>query len=37
MMADKVKIRVLDENDLDAVVGIDKSVLGKERHAFWKR
>ena len=36
-MLDKVKIRVLDENDLDAVVGIDKRVLGKERRAFWKR
>jgi len=34
---DKVKIRVLDESDLDAVVEIDKSVLGKERRAFWKR
>ena len=37
MMREKVKIRVLDENDLDAVVGIDKRVLGKERRAFWKR
>ena len=36
-MLDKVKIRVLDESDLDAVVEIDKSVLGKERRAFWKR
>ena len=36
-MLDKVKIRVLDENDLDAVVGIDKRVLGTERRAFWKR
>ena len=33
----KVKIRVLDESDLDAVVEIDKRVLGKERRAFWKR
>jgi ribosomal protein S18 acetylase RimI-like enzyme len=32
-----VKIRVLDENDLDAVVEIDKLILGKERRAFWKR
>jgi ribosomal protein S18 acetylase RimI-like enzyme len=32
-----VKIRVLDENDLDAVVEIDKRVLGKERRDFWKR
>ena len=36
-MLGKVKIRVLDESDLDAVVGIDKKVLGKERRAFWKR
>ena len=36
-MLDKVKIRVLDENDLDAVVGIDKRVVGKERRDFWKR
>jgi predicted N-acetyltransferase YhbS len=32
-----VKIRVLSENDLDAVVEIDKKVLGKERRAFWSR
>jgi GNAT superfamily N-acetyltransferase len=32
-----VKIRVLSENDLDAVVRIDKKVLGKERRGFWKR
>jgi ribosomal protein S18 acetylase RimI-like enzyme len=32
-----VKIRVLDENDLDSVVEIDKRVLGKERRSFWKR
>jgi len=37
MMLGKVKIRVLDESDLDAVVKIDKNVLGKERRAFWKR
>ena len=36
-MPDKMKIRVLDENDLDAVVGIDKRVVGKERRDFWKR
>ena len=34
---DEVKIRVLSENDLDAVVKIDKKILGKERRAFWKR
>lgn len=33
----EVKIRVLSENDLDAVVEIDKKVLGKERRAFWRR
>ena len=37
MVLEKVKIRVLDENDLDAIVEIDKRVLGKERRAFWKR
>lgn len=37
MKLDKVKIRVLNENDLDAVVEIDKRVLGKERRTFWKR
>ena len=34
---EKVKIRVLSENDLDAVVRIDKKVLGRERRGFWKR
>lgn len=33
----KIKIRVLTENDLDAVVEIDKKVLGKERREFWRR
>jgi len=33
----KIKIRVLHEKDLDAVVKIDKKVLGKERREFWKR
>jgi ribosomal protein S18 acetylase RimI-like enzyme len=37
MMQKKVKIRVLNENDVDAVVEIDKKVLGKERRDFWKR
>ena len=36
-MSNEVKIRVLGENDLDAVVEIDKKVLGKERRAFWRR
>ena len=34
---ENVKIRVLGENDLDAVVEIDNKVLGRERRAFWKR
>ena len=34
---ENVKIRVLSENDLDAVVEIDKKVLGRERRGFWKR
>jgi GNAT superfamily N-acetyltransferase len=36
-MLEKVKIRVLDESDLDAVIEIDRRVLGKDRRAFWKR
>ena len=36
-MLDKVKIRVLSENDLDAVVRIDRKVLGRDRRRFWKR
>jgi ribosomal protein S18 acetylase RimI-like enzyme len=36
-MSEEVKIRVLDENDLDAVVEIDRRVMGKERRSFWKR
>jgi GNAT superfamily N-acetyltransferase len=36
-MLQKMKIRVLDESDLDAVVEIDRKVLGKDRRAFWKR
>jgi GNAT superfamily N-acetyltransferase len=37
MISEKVKIRVLDENDLDAVVKIDEKILGKDRRTFWKR
>lgn len=33
----ELKIRVLNENDLDAVVEIDRKVLGKKRKEFWKR
>jgi len=36
-MSNEVKIRILDENDLDSVVHIDNRVLGKERRDFWKR
>lgn len=36
-MLNKVKIRALNENDLDAIVDIDKKVWGKERRDFWKR
>jgi GNAT superfamily N-acetyltransferase len=32
-----VNIRALNENDLDAVVEIDKKILGKSRKSFWKR
>ena len=34
---ENVKIRGLSDNDLDAVVGIDKKIFGRERRAFWKR
>lgn len=34
---EKVNVRVLSENDLDAVVRIDKKILGRERRDFWKR
>ena len=33
----ELKIRALTENDLDAVVEIDRKVLGKPRHEYWKR
>ncbi|UCE96267.1 MAG: GNAT family N-acetyltransferase [Candidatus Bathyarchaeota archaeon] len=33
----KIKIRSLNENDLDAVVEIDNKILGKRRHEYWKR
>jgi GNAT superfamily N-acetyltransferase len=37
MILQNVKIRVLSENDLDAVIEIDKKVFGKRRREFWKR
>ena len=37
IVSEDVKIRSLSEDDLNAVVRIDKKVLGKERRDFWKR
>ena len=37
LISNELRIRVLAENDLDAVVEIDKKILGKERRTFWKR
>lgn len=34
---DKVRIRSLTENDLDAIVEIDRKILGKSRRDHWKR
>jgi len=34
---ENVKIRGLIDDDLDAVVRIDKKIFGKERRDFWKR
>ncbi|NIO36604.1 GNAT family N-acetyltransferase [Candidatus Bathyarchaeota archaeon] len=36
-MVTGLKIRVLTENDLDAVVEIDRKILGKSRRDYWKR
>ena len=36
-MLQNVKIRILSENDLNAVVRIDRKVLGRERRDFWRR
>jgi len=33
----ELKIRALTEKDLDAVVEIDRKVLGKPRYEYWKR
>ena len=33
----ELKTRALTENDLDAVVEIDRKVLGKARREYWKR
>ncbi len=35
-LMEQVKIRVLDYDDLDAIVEIDKEVLGKERPDYWQ-
>ena len=37
IISNELKIRVLGENDLDAVVEIDKKIFGKKRRTFWKR
>ena len=36
-MKREVKIRALNEKDIDAVVEIDRRVLGQERRPFWER
>jgi len=36
-MTTKLTIRSLNENDLDAVVEIDRKILGKPRRDYWKR
>ncbi|UCC33871.1 MAG: GNAT family N-acetyltransferase [Candidatus Bathyarchaeota archaeon] len=36
-MTSELKIRALGENDLDAVVEIDRKILGKSRPEYWKR
>ena len=36
-MQKEVKIRALNEKDINAVVEIDRKVLGKERRTFWER
>jgi ribosomal protein S18 acetylase RimI-like enzyme len=33
----KLRIRSLTEHDLDAVVEIDRKILGKNRREYWKR
>ena len=33
---ENIRIRVLTENDLDAVVGIGKKKLGRERRGVWE-
>jgi ribosomal protein S18 acetylase RimI-like enzyme len=33
----ELRIRSLTENDLDAVVEIDRKILGKTRREYWKR
>ena len=36
-MVDGLQIRALTENDLDAVVEIDRKILGKSRRDYWRR
>ncbi|MBW1972768.1 MAG: GNAT family N-acetyltransferase [Deltaproteobacteria bacterium] len=37
MVLENLKIRALDPGDLDAIVEIDKKVLGQNRPEYWKR
>lgn len=32
---DKLEIRLMREDDLDAIVNIDTKVLGESRHDYW--
>ena len=34
---ENVKIRTLEKDDLDAIVGIDEKVLGENRKNYWER
>ncbi len=36
-MTGELKIRTLNENDLDAIVEIDRKILGKSRRDYWRR
>jgi ribosomal protein S18 acetylase RimI-like enzyme len=37
MTINELKIRGIDENDLDHIVEIDRKILGKKRPEYWKR
>lgn len=36
-MSGEVNIRALTENDLDAIVEIDRKILGRTRREYWRR